>query len=148
MPHVAARLHPPAMPPHILMEQKMANSVFFEAEFILLVATSLLFPSAIYVFLFVKRSISRITVIAFAAALVLLSGVDVILLNILAAMAHSTVSQLDDTIFTTEISLALYLLPAVFAGLGVNLLSDVLIGHLHHAERQYDQQHHRPPRQE
>jgi hypothetical protein len=47
-------------------------------------------------------------------------------------------------IFSSELSMALYLLPAVFAGIGVNLLSHVLIGHLNEAEQKFDQEHRHP----
>ena len=33
-----------------------------------------------------------------------------------------------------------YLLPALFAGLGVNMLSHILVGHLRDAETRFDQE--------
>ena len=42
-------------------------------------------------------------------------------------------------VFSDQVALVLYVLPAAFAGLGVNLLSHVLINHLNAAERRFDQ---------
>lgn len=117
------------------------QNVFLEAEFFLLILASFVMPAAIYAFLYLRKSISRVAVIGFAVLLILLSGLDAVLLNLLAHRAKETISAMDDAIFSTEISFALYLLPAVFAGLGVNLLSHVLIGHLQQAERHYDSRH-------
>ena len=41
-------------------------------------------------------------------------------------------------------TISLYLLPALFAGIGINLVSHVLIYHLASAEHRFDQNH--PPR--
>jgi len=88
-----------------------------------------------------KRVISRHTVLLFAVILIMLSGVDVFLLQRLKAMARLSTSLLDDTIFRSEISLALYLIPAVFAGIGVNMISHVLVSHLTDAENKFDREH-------
>ncbi len=116
----------------------MSDSVFVKSEFILLVATSVLLPLAIYVYMLVTRFISRWTVLSLAAVLIGLSAVDIILLQHLVDMARKTPSTLDDKLFTTGLSISLYLLPAVFAGLGVNLLSHVLTSHLAKAARASD----------
>jgi hypothetical protein len=58
----------------------------------------------------------------------------------LAGMAKNTPSLLDDRIFASEISVALYLLPVLFAGIGVNMISHVLTSHLVDAERQFDRE--------
>lgn len=114
--------------------------VFLEFEFIALVLFSLVLPVAIYFFLFRRASISRCGVMALALALIGIAGVDVYLLQVLADISHSTPSLLDDRLFSSEVSIALYLLPAVFAGLGVNLLSHLLIDHLHRAETRHDRE--------
>lgn len=119
----------------------MKESVFFEIEFVILIASSFLIPTGIYVFLLITQSISRWTVMGFAVVLLLLSALDVFLLQSLSDQSKATVSLLDDRLFSTELALALYLLPAVFAGVGVNLLSDILISHLKEAERRFDRQH-------
>jgi len=56
-------------------------------------------------------------------------------------MARATPSAFEDRLFNSELALALYLLPAVFAGVGVNLVSHVLIGHLTDAEKTFDSEH-------
>lgn len=119
----------------------MEDNVFFKANFFLLVAFSLVFPIAIYIFLLKKNIISRWTILAYATILIALSGIDIVLLRALAGKARETTSILDDAIFSSELSVALYLLPAVFAGIGINLISHVLISHLSGAERKFDQQH-------
>ena len=114
------------------------NSVFYEIEFFILVLTSLLLPAGIYAVLLLKRSISHWTVLFLAVVLITLSGIDLVLLQALAARARTTPSTFDEKLFTTELAIALYLLPAVFAGIGVNLVSHVPIRHLTHAEAKFD----------
>jgi len=112
----------------------MSDSGFLHIEFLGLILTSVLIPCAIYLFLLLTKSVSRWTVLGLAVVLIALSAVDVILLQHLAEIAKPTPSRLDN-LFSEEISLALYLLPAVFAGIGVNLVSHILISHLKDAER-------------
>jgi diguanylate cyclase (GGDEF)-like protein len=119
----------------------MNKSVFLEMEFFLLIIFSFIVPVGIYIFLFRRASISRFAVLVFALLLVVVSGVDVILLRHLAGIAKTNSSILDEKIFSGELSLALYLLPVVFAGLGVNMGSHVLISHLTEAEKRYDKAH-------
>lgn len=76
--------------------------------------------------------------ICFALLLVGLAGLDVFLLQMLADLSKQTPGTLDNLVFASGISLALYGLPAVFGGIGVNLLSHTLIDHLHRAESQFD----------
>lgn len=116
----------------------MNISVFLEVEFFLLLIFSFVLPVGIYVFLLNRTSISRATILFFALLLIGVSGIDVILLKFLQERAKVTSSIWDDKIFSTELSLALYLLPAVFTGIGINLCSHVLIGHLAEAEKQFD----------
>ncbi len=118
----------------------MMQSVFLEWEFFTLVLLSLVMPAGIYGLLLKSSSISRLSVLIFAMLLIVLSGIDVFLLMTLRDMAVTTPSVLDDRIFNGELSMALYLLPAVFAGIGVNLISHVLINHLNVAERSYNQE--------
>lgn len=119
----------------------LPQSVFSLIEFWVLVLTSLVLPVAIYATLMARRSISGGTILAFAVALVALAGIDVFLLQSLATLARATSSEADDFLLLNEISTALYLLPAVFAGIGVNLASHVLIRHLTAAERRFEQEH-------
>ncbi len=119
--------------------------VFLEEEFLLLLLFSLVLPVAIYAFLFRRASISRYSVIGFAVALIAMAGIDVYLLQTLAELSKQTPSALDDRLFTSAISVAMYVLPAVFAGIGVNLLSHLLIDHLHRAESRHDREERQRP---
>ena len=119
----------------------MNQSVFVELRFWLLVAFSVAVPAGIYGVLLVTRSISRFAVLWFGVALVLIAGVDVYLLQTLATLAHQTTSLTDDMVFTSELTVALYVLPLVFGGMGVNLVSHVLLRHLSEAEERFDREH-------
>jgi hypothetical protein len=112
----------------------MSSSVFVEFRFWLLVAFSIVLPIAIYWFLLAKRAISQVTVFLFGFGLVVIAGIDVYLLRTLSAAAKLTPSLADDIVFVSELSVALYLLPAIAAGTGINLVSYVLIQHLAKAE--------------
>src|SRR4051812_42660698 len=100
----------------------MSNSVFVHLEFWLLVVFSLIVPTAIYVWLLYKRAISRITVLVLGIVLVLVSALDVVLLQRLEHDAKLTPSIADDHLFISEVTLALYLLPLIFAGIGINMM--------------------------
>jgi len=95
-------------------------------------------PAGIYATLLIKRSISQWTVLVLALVLIALSGIDFVLLQKLAEKAKLSSSAFDDRMFVTELSMALYLLPAVFAGIGVNLVSHVVIRHLNLAESRFE----------
>jgi hypothetical protein len=56
-------------------------------------------------------------------------------------MAKHTPSMLDAKIFSSEISIALYLMPALFAGTGINVVSHILITHLVEAESRFEKKH-------
>jgi len=49
-------------------------------------------------------------------------------------------SLADDALFVSEVRVALYLLPALFAGLGINVISHVLTTHLVAAEKRFAEQ--------
>ncbi|MGS0742882.1 hypothetical protein ACVBEF_13755 [Glaciimonas sp. GG7] len=117
----------------------METSVFLRVEFFLLIAFSIVVPIGIFTLMLAKRAISRITVFIFSLALIVLAGINVILLRQLAHLATLTTSTLDSHVFSSEISIMLYLLPAVLAGIGVNVISHLLIAHLKHAEEQFDE---------
>jgi len=122
---------------HAKKETHMLSSVFFEVEFILLVLFSIVIPVALYTFLIKKKSISVWTVLCFGLLLLVISGIDVTLLKMLAELAKKTTSEFDDKLFLSELSITLYLLPALFAGVGINLISHVLINHLTQAETNF-----------
>ena len=119
----------------------MTDSVFVEFEFFLLTACSLFLPISIYGFMMWKKAISRISVLLFAIVLMVISGVNVFLLQRLAELAKVSPSLLDNKIFASELSVALYLLPALFAGIAVNMMSHILISHLIEAEKRFDREH-------
>ena len=119
----------------------MNDSAFVEVEFLMLIVFSLILPGGIYGYMMWKRSISRKAVLLFGVILVVIAWVDIFLLRRLTALAKSSPSLVDDLFFRSELSVALYLLPAVFAGLGVNMMSHILIRHLTDAEREFDREH-------
>lgn len=116
----------------------MSSSVFTHLNFWLLVFVSFVAPFAIYQLLLKKRSISHASVLWFGVVLIAVSGVDVCLLQQLAEAAKLTTSAIDDAIF---MSLALYLLPITFGGIGVNMVSHILISHLRIAEDLFEKEH-------
>ncbi len=129
----------------------MSDSAFFHIEFWLLLLASLAVPLMIYFGLLWVRRISRHSILLFAVALLLLSTVDVLLLQHLAGIARATPSVFDDKVFASEFSLTLYLLPLLSAGIGINLISNVLTEHLHRVSRGSDDTHVDPspsPRQD
>jgi len=75
--------------------------------------------------------------------LVITAGIDLYLLQIMATLARRSASIADDVIFVSEISFGLYVLPLLFGGLGVNLVSHVLVSHLEGAERRFDRERER-----
>jgi len=118
----------------------MTTTVFAELRFWALVAFSIVIPFGIYGVLLLKRAISRRVVLLFGFGLVAIAGIDVYLLQSLADLAKATPSLADDSVFVSELSVALYLLPAMFAGIGINVVSDALIRHLVDAEKQFDRE--------
>lgn len=119
----------------------MNLTVFLELRFWLLLVFSVVVPVGIYGVLLATRSISQGAVLGFGVVLVLLAGVDVYLLQTLAVMAKTTLSPTDDAVFASELTVALYILPVVFGGIGVNLISHVLLRHLSDAEERFDREH-------
>ena len=119
----------------------MHDSLFMELGFWLLVACSLLGPAVVFGVMLWKRALARSLVLLFGLVLIVLAGVDVVSLQWLASWARGTPSLLDNRIFASEVSVALYLLPVVLAGIGVNVVSHVLIHHLSVAEKRFDRDH-------
>jgi hypothetical protein len=113
----------------------MNNNAFFHIEFWLLLLASLAVPLTIYFGLLWVRRIRRLSILLFAVVLLLLSAADVLLLQHLAQIARSTPSVFDDKMFASEFSLTLYLLPLLSAGIGINLVSNVLTEHLQRVSR-------------
>lgn len=123
----------------------MSASVFVRIEFWLLVIFSFLAPVALYATLMARRSVRPRAVLWLGLAFIAIAAIDVYLLQSVAGSSRQTASLADDAMFVSEISLALYLLPALFAGIGVNLVSHVLIRHLTDAEQRFEREHPPPP---
>ena len=119
----------------------MNPTVFLHIKFWLLIVFSSLLPIAIYWVLLTRRAIAPLAVLVFGFALVFIAGVDVYLIQGLSAAAKLTSSSIDDAVFDSELTLALYVFPALFGGIGVNLLSHVLIRHLGDAEKKFENEH-------
>jgi hypothetical protein len=116
----------------------MASTVFVEIRFWLLMVSSIVAPLCIYVVLMRTRAVSRMTVLLFGVALVAMAGIDVYLLQGLSRLAKISESLADDAIFASELSVGLYVLPVLFGGIGVNMISHVLVSHLTAAEKKFD----------
>lgn len=125
----------------------VSYSVFTEARFWMMVAISVVLPFCIYGVLIAKQAISRMTVLVLGFSLVAIAGVDVFFLQRLATTAAATPSLADDFFFVSELRVALYLLPALFAGLGINVISHVLTTHLTSAERRFAEKQANPATQ-
>jgi hypothetical protein len=115
----------------------MNQSVFVEFEFWLLVVFSVFMPVAIIWMCLTIRKVSRHHVLAVGLLLVTIAGIDIYLLQALKRRARETPSTADDVIFDSEITVGLYVLPALLAGIGVNIASHVVIQHLSDAQRRF-----------
>jgi hypothetical protein len=115
----------------------MHDSVFIELQFWLLVLFSFIVPGIIVWLCLTVRAVSRNTVLVLGVLLVGIAGFDVYLLQTLARMATETPSLADDAIFDSEITVGLYVLPALLAGVGINVASHVLIQHLTDAQKRF-----------
>jgi len=125
----------------------MRDSVFVDVEFFLLMLFSIAIPVGTYRFMMWRRAISRKTVLLLGFMLVAKSGVTMFLLQRLAEMAKGSPSLLDNIIFASQFSVVLYFVPILLAGIGVNMLSQVLMSHLADAERRFElNQEHRKQR--
>jgi len=121
-------------------ELQMRDSVFVDVEFFLLMLFSIVLPVGMYGYMMWRRAISRKTVLLFGFMLVAKSGVTVFILQRLAEMARASPSSLDNVIFASQFSGVLYFVPMLFAGIGVNMLSQVMMNHLADAERRFDRE--------
>jgi len=115
----------------------MSSSIFVEMRFWLMVIVSVVLPVVIYGVLSLKRAISRSTVLLLGFTLLAIAGLDVYFLQALARIAKATLSSTNDTVFVSEVSFALYVLPVLFGGIGVNIISHILVSHLVAAERRF-----------
>ena len=114
---------------------QVANSIFVELRFWLLIAFSFALPGAIYAAMMRRQRFTPLLVLSMGSCLVIVAAFDVYLLQWLQAMVRKTPSLVDDSFFASEVSLALYVIPLAFGGIGVNVVSHVLIEHLLPLER-------------
>jgi hypothetical protein len=126
----------------------MSGSVFVELKFWLLVLFSLLAPIAMVWGCLSVRALSRNTILMVGVLLVGIAGFDFYLLQALARLALKTPSLADDAIFDSEITVGLYVLPALLAGIGIHVTSHVLIQHLTDAQRRFARTHDDPVNEE
>ena len=120
-------------------------TIFTEVRFWALVLCSLVLPAAIFVTLFVRREFSKTTVLAFGLLLIALAGADIFLLRALARLAQATPSLADDLVFSSELSIALYIFPAAFGTIGLNMVSHVLMHYLKQKEARFEAHRQAPP---
>lgn len=113
-------------------------TVFTQVRFWLLVLCSLIFPASIFVTLFVRREFSKKTVLAFGLLLIAMAGLDIFLLRALSLQAQATPSLADDVVFSSELSIALYIIPAAFGTFGLNMVSHVLMHYLKQKEARFE----------
>ena len=118
----------------------MEDSVFLDLQFFLLVIVSLIGPISTYVFMLRQHLISRRVVLLFGASLIIMAGINIYLLGWLADAAKETPSKMDDKVFASTVSIALFLFPAVFAGIGTHIVSHVMIRHLDEAETRFERE--------
>ena len=113
----------------------MNDSVFLELEFWLLVSFSIIVPGLIFLVCLSVTALSRNVVLLLGLILAGIAGFDFYLLQALARTARATPSLTDDRIFDSEITVGLYVLPALLAGVGINVISHVLLQHLIDAQK-------------
>lgn len=113
----------------------MADTIFFELEVVALSLFSLVIPAGLYVFMLRRKKVSRANVLSFGFAMVAMAGLDVMLLQRLKELSRSSPSLVDDQVFSSELTIAIYVLPFLLAGIGVNVISHVLITHFDEAAK-------------
>ena len=106
------------------------NTIILRMEFWALVLASLLIPMTIYIVLIQIRKISRLIIGIIGVVLLMLSGVDVVLLQMLNDIAKKTTTLLDDRFFSSECAFAFYILP-LFSEI-ILIRSRELLHLLHH----------------
>jgi len=116
----------------------MTGSVFVELRFWLLMFMTVVAPLGIYLVLRHRRAVSRASVLLLGVALVFIAAVDVFLPHGLQNAAAHNISDLDDFL-DSEVTLGLYLIPALFGGVGIDLVSTIIRQHLLHIERRHRQ---------
>jgi hypothetical protein len=114
----------------------MHDTIFVELQFWLLVLFSIVVPGIIVWVCLTVTAVSRNILLVLGLILAGIAGFDFYLLQALARMARATPSLTDDRIFDSEITVGLYVLPAL-PGVGINVTSHVLIQHLTDAQKRF-----------
>ncbi|MDY7578199.1 hypothetical protein RGU70_07680 [Herbaspirillum sp. RTI4] len=104
----------------------MEESVFVDPEFHALIVFCVILPLGMYITLMRKDKIQRRTMLLYGVIFTLTSAASLFLLRSLAEIAIQTVSLIDDLVFASGVSVALYLLPLISAEIGISLISQVL----------------------
>jgi hypothetical protein len=125
----------------IQFQAPMQEAIEFESRLLLILALSIFIPIVLYGLMMWKKSISRKTVVLLALVLLSTAGLDIFLLRKLSLMAERSPVVSNSYFLSNEVSIALYLLPALFAGIGINMLSHILVSHLAEAETKFDEEH-------
>lgn len=108
----------------------MENSAFLSVQFWTLVIISFVLPCIIFFRFIRKRKCRHAHILLFALLLIALAGTDVLLLRQLESIARKTPDLMDDRVFLSQYSLALYILPLVSGTLGSDLLAYVVTAHI------------------
>lgn len=106
------------------------HTVFTHVYFWLLILFAGAPSAAIYWLALRKRAMSTFVILLLGFSLVAIAAVEVYLLQSLKAQAKLTPSVADDVVFNSEVSIALFLVPVMFCGIGINVISHVLMEHL------------------
>ena len=112
----------------------MKDIVFERVPFWVLIVSSLFIPVWMCWMMLSRKYTSRRRALTFGVSLLLLSALDLILLPVLYNEAKQSLSTSDDVVFASSYSVALYLLPLISAGLGINLVGHCLRSRLKFAE--------------
>ncbi|MDM0115450.1 hypothetical protein QTI66_25100 [Variovorax sp. J22R133] len=119
----------------------MTGSVFVELRFWIAVVASFVVPLCLYLSLRKRRAISSGSVFWLGLTLVVIAAADVSMLHGLQAAASKSPSHFDN-FFDSELAIGLYLIPALFGGIGIDLVSSVFRRHLEAAEHRYKSDKH------
>lgn len=117
----------------------MNSNVFTHVYFWLLVLCAGAPSAAIYWLSLRKRAMSSFVILLMGFSLVAIAAIVVFLLQSLKEQAKLTPSVADDTFFNSEVSIALFLVPVMFCGIGINVISHVLIEHLVETRKRFRQ---------
>ena len=108
----------------------LTETLLVRFEFWGLVIAAIALPLIVLMALLKSKTIARARLIGCAAFLILLGALDIGLLRSVMVLARSTPGFVDDAVFLSEYSAALYILPYLSAGVGVNLLTHAITHHL------------------